>query len=179
MAKGDDMMMYGAVLIGGLGFLYIFKDHIVGLFTTGQPVPTKVFPPPDDVIPDKPVIPQPTVPQLTVVEYKYGMDYYATRIAEEIDKNDIKEINRTTKLNIKGTVLLHYKSDLKAIVDAQNMTLGVGKTSLNEKSLRIFAQIVLKVCQRMGIVLKPEALARFTKQAAGKWVLAMKGLIVS
>ena len=171
------------LLVGGAVVLvtgFIFKDDIIALIK-GRAEPLVPPAEPGDVTQD-PVIPLPTTPlprQLTVVEYKQGMDYYATRIAEEIDKNDISEVNRTTKLNIKGTVLLHYKSDLKKIVDLQSMTLGAGATSLNEKSLRVFAQIVLKVCARMGIQITPAARARFEKQAAGKYVLAMKGLILS
>jgi hypothetical protein len=164
------------VLVGG----FIFKDDIMALIRgRPEPISPPVPIPPTDDLPDQPVVPLPTVRPPTTVQYTQGMDYYATRIAEEIDKNSIKDVNRTTKFNIKGTVMLHYKSDLKAIVDAQNMQLGTGATSLNEKSLRIFAQIVLKVCARMGIRLTPVARARFEKQAAGKWVMAMKGIIVS
>lgn len=184
MGKDDSTTMLllvggAVVLVGG----FIFKDDIMALIRgrpeagpEPEPMP---LPAPIDDLPDQPVVPLPTVRPPTTVQYTQGMDYYATRIAEEIDKNSINDVNRTTKFNIKGTVMLHYKSDLKAIVDAQNMQLGTGATSLNEKSLRIFAQIVLKVCARMGIRLEPVARARFEKQAAGKWVMAMKGIIVS
>lgn len=177
MAKDDNTLL----LVGGVGvlaFAFIFKDTILKTLGIGQDVP------PDDdtpspTLPAGPQIPQPTKPQLTFVEYKMGMDYYATRIAEEIDKNSVVDINRTTKLNVKGNVLLHHKSEMKAIVDAQNRVLGTGPTSLNEKSLKIFARVLLDVCDRMGITLKSEAKARFQKQAQGKYVLAMKGLIIS
>jgi hypothetical protein len=172
----------GGLLVGVLGFAFIFKDQIISMFKGGE----TTLPPislEDDMIDKAPggnPINIPTAPkQLTLVEYKFGMDYYATRISEEVDKNAVVGINRTTKLNVKGNVLLHYKSDMKAIVDAQNMTLGTGATSLNEKSLRIFARVLVDVCDRMNIALKPEARARFKKQAAGKYALAMKGLIVS
>jgi hypothetical protein len=178
--KNDNTMLLliggAVVLVGG----FMFKDDIMALIR-GRPEPLSPPAQPGDVTQD-PVIPLPTQTRPTPptqIEYTQGMDYYASRIAEEIDKNSIKDVNRTTKFNIKGTVMLHYKSDLKKIVDLQSMTLGVGPTSLNEKSLRVFAQIVLKVCSRMGITLTPVARARFEKQAAGKYVLAMKGLIIS
>lgn len=181
MAKDDNTLIIGAAVVGGLGFLYIFRDTILQTLGMGKDVPIvdDTPPTPSPTLPTGPQIPQPTKPQLTYVEYKMGMDYYATRIAEEIDRNSVVDLNRTTKLNIKGNVLLHYKSELKAIIDAQDRVLGAGPTSLNEKSLKIFAGILLAICGRMGIDLKPEARARFQKQAAGKYVLAMKGLILS
>ena len=179
MAKDDSTLLIAGG-VGVLAFAFIFKDTILKTLGLGKDVSLE-----DDMIPTAPTlpagsqIPQPTKPPLTYVEYKFGMDYYATRIAEEIDRNSVVDLNRTTKLNIKGNVLLHYKSELKSIIDAQDRVLGTGPTSLNEKSLKIFAGILLAICGRMGIELKAEARARFQKQAAGKYVLAMKGLIVS
>ena len=188
MAKTDNTFLIGAAVVGGLGVLFLFKDEIVRMIGGGgakqqqPPLSLEDDMPPNPTaptLPTGPQLPQPNRPQLTYVEYKFGMDYYATRIAEEIDRNSITGINRTTKLNIKGNVLLHYKSELKAIIDLQDRVLGAGPTSLNEKSLKIFAGILLAICGRMGIELKPEAKLRFQKQAAGKYVLALKGIIVS
>ena len=180
MAKQDDIVVPLLIVGGVLGFAFIFKDQILGMFQKQEPIEhPSPFPAPEPE-PAEPPVNQPTAPkQLTYVEYKMGMDYYATRISEEIDKNALYGINRTTKLNVKGNVLLHYKSEMKKIVDLQNMVLGTGPTSLNEKSLKVFASVLLAIADRMNIALKAEARQRFQKQAAGKYVLAMKGIIIS
>lgn len=177
--KAEDttmLVVVGGIAILGLGAIVLFKDQILGKTPTPTPTPTPspTEPPLEGEIEEEPPIHKPTTPpnkQLTVVEYKAGMDYYATRIAEELDKSAVRDLNRTTMLNAKANALLHYKSDLKKIVDLQNMTLGGGSTSLNESSLKVFATVLLKVAARMGIRLKPEAKARFEMQRAGKYKL--------
>ena len=78
------------------------------------------------------------------------MRYYAQRVAEELDKYKEGALTRTTKFNLEGFVLQHYKSWLKKIAEYQNYQI----KTLEGKGLAKFSGLVLEVASKRGIKLK-------------------------
>jgi hypothetical protein len=102
----------------------------------------------------------------TPVDQKTYIDYYATRVAEELDKYQQGKINRTTKLNIKGNVLLHYKSEL-----SQMFSLNGGCIiTLEGKPLGIFSNVVIKAAGRQNIVIPSDTLKVLQQSAKSSYV---------
>ena len=144
---GNDWMFI-ALGVGGLAVVgFLFKDEIMGFFQGGIP-PDLEEPVGNGEEPTEEPLPLPT--QGGVSNLNIVMRYYAQRVAEELDKYKEGALTRTTKFNLEGFVLQHYKSWLKKIAEYQNYQI----KTLEGKGLAKFSGLVLEVASKRGIKLK-------------------------
>lgn len=82
---------------------------------------------------------------------KYA-DYYASRVAEELDKYRDESLKTYTKLEIKGRALLSYKDEFKKMYELNEGCI----VPLEGDSRIIFIDVILKLADRMGIKIPSE-----------------------
>jgi hypothetical protein len=156
------------LVVGGLGLVggaIIFWPKIQEMLD-GIGVHGDTAPPGLDVDPNTTPTGKDTSGKCTPVDQKTYIDYYATRVAEELDKYQQGKINRTTKLNIKGNVLLHYKSEL-----SQMFSLNGGCIiTLEGKPLGIFSNVIIKAAGRQDIVIPSDTLKVLQQSAKSSYV---------
>jgi hypothetical protein len=126
------------------------------------------------------------IPTLEIApQYLQAMDFYAGRIAAEIDTHAVSNLSNADDLQIKGTVLLNNKADLLDIAYLNGLGAtqdigGITSTVLTPPALQKFAVVLLNTSRRMGITLKPHSLQLFQLYAStGNLLPTAGGAIVA
>lgn len=75
------------------------------------------------------------------------LNYYADRVAEELDKWTKKGIKRDMKLELKGRVLLSYKNNLRKLYEINQGCI----VPLEGEAKAIFVDVLLKAANRLDV----------------------------
>ena len=146
----NDLLLYGGLaLVGGGAFgIYFGCDWKIQFLCDIRTQIEQMLQPGGDIGGDTTDTGGDTSGQPAKKSLSAAINWYATKISEDLDRYNGGDLNRTTKLNIKGYLLSNQKSKLTTIANSVDNDTGL---PLQGKAKYLYAECTVTAASKFNI----------------------------